>query len=687
MLELCLVNRLVRSSGHDDAIRKIFSLSTLTALVIGALPLRAETPLQNNDVGIAGPIEARLAYTDANGNSQDYNLRQLPGALSKVLPANLLKLQNAPLLQPQGSPQGYFDQLWSTIRNGVCGDVEGHVKTSVANAYAPSCQTLSQGLLTATIANGWEDQYGFTITGSQLVLEYEVPLNTVTFYVHTNCTCNKDDNSCKLAGGQEDPQFTALFYVHLFVKATNPNMASLTAPPADLQTIGEVLYEGIDAGDTSGAYASAGVQFLGALASLVSVAATTGPIPAVDVFGLILSVEQFVTQVGGIILDLACNNHLRDDVSSQLDPSGTGLWFSNSLRSAKDTVYQDFNEFFQGLYAAQPFGFTQLGVTAGDDGSLIFRVTYPAPVAPTLVDDRTQKNPYQGLIQVNITANPPAIPAGQSLIVTGSSFSPNYSTALQLDWNKTVWGKPQTSLYEALFIPQQSIFVPLGVFPINAPLIANPFWQVTGLSPSTMYQFMVRECDQITCAPWSNLLTTSTVAAGSHQVALTFDGNLILCGTVGQDCPIPIGNATLGPDGGFTGTATIPGSTSAGLHTITATVAGQHASTQVVVCDPKGCPASLWLLGPSNDVVSEGGLVYAGSGFTLEGFSFSPSQTVDVTFDSPQGLSAGFASVGTDGSFKVSFAMPVLLGTHKLVASSNGQTLATSIDFKVDVNH
>jgi hypothetical protein len=269
-----------------------------------------------------------------------------------------------------------------------------------------------------------------------------------------------------------------------------------------------------------------------------------------------------------------------------------------------------------------------------------------------LVDDRSQPYPYHGFIPNYIAANPPTIPAGQSLTVSGFDFKPNFSTALLLDWNKVVWGAPQTTVYMATLVPQYG-FIPMGTFPINPTGNGNPYsWQPTGLSPSTTYQFMVRECDQVTCAPWSNGLVTSTDAASATKVNFTLPENPLLCAVMlGQSCAIPIGNATLNAGGGFVGPATIPGNTQVGLHTISATVGGQQASTQINVCDPKGCAPSLWLQDSSTGKwVSSGLSVAQGGQFTVEGFSFAPGQTVDITFDSPQGLNAGYASAGQDGS-------------------------------------
>lgn len=684
MLQLTLVNRHIRQhSGRNHASQRILSLAVLAALLAAALPLRAEVNLLNNAVGIAGPMQVRLAYTDSNGTYQDYNLQQLPSALSKVLPAGLLNLKSSPLLEAQGSPKGYFDQLWSSIRASVCGDAAAQVQSMLSNngknAYGVSCRTTSQGILTAEAGSAWEDEYGFTLLGRQLILDYFVPLNTVTFTVHTGCTCKQGDTLCTTLGGQPDPQFTAVFYVHLYLKAMTQNSAVILLPP-DQQHIGEILYEALYAGNQSAAIQSASGQFVSAVGSAVSAAASTGPLSATTVAGLVLAIGKFLDTLGGIIVDLVCNDHLQDEVSSALSNYGLDLWPSYSLNSAAATVGQDFSALFQGLYQATHLGFHQFGITGGDDGSLILRITYPAPLAPTLVDDRT-KNPYkQGIAPRMIAANPPEIPAGRSLTVAGVYFAPNYSTALKVDWNQTVYGAAQSQLW--LYRIWQYGIIPIGPIPTN-----QLSFLFTNLSPSTTYQVAVRQCDQVTCAPWSNTLTTSTDPPSSGQVNLTLDRNPFLCAITGSLCPISIGTATVGTDGTFSAGVTIPADTMVGSHMIHA-VGKQSASTPIDVCDPvKGCAASLWLLDPDTGLTAAAGFpVIIGAKYTIEGFSFKAGQTVAITFDSHQGTNIGYATVGKDGTFKGSFTIPSVPVNvfHTMVASSNGQTLATSVSFHVE---
>jgi hypothetical protein len=134
----------------------------LTTLVMTAGMLRADINLINNPTYIVGPIQVRLAYTDKNGNGQDFALQQLPAAVSQTLPAAWVNLTSTPLLQGTASPHGYFDNAWNSVRNAVCGDLVAEVPTMIHTqdnqAYNVSCQTTATGVLNALIAHQWHDQ-------------------------------------------------------------------------------------------------------------------------------------------------------------------------------------------------------------------------------------------------------------------------------------------------------------------------------------------------------------------------------------------------------------------------------------------------------------------------------------------------------------------------------------------------
>jgi hypothetical protein len=90
-------------------------------------------------------------------------------------------------------------------------------------------------------------------------------------------------------------------------------------------------------------------------------------------------------------------------------------------------------------------------------------------------------------------------------------------------------------------------------------------------------------------------------------------------------------------------------------------------------------------LDPSTGLLLTGGSnISVGKQDTLEGFSFVPGQTIDITIDTPQGTHVGYATA-KDGTFTGSFTIPsVPSGPHTLVASSNGQTLATSVSVNIE---
>ena len=80
------------------------------------------------------------------------------------------------------------------------------------------------------------------------------------------------------------------------------------------------------------------------------------------------------------------------------------------------------------------------------------------------------------------------------LPVTASFFRGTYVNALNIAWNKTVLGDTKSSLVWGP--PKVTITTPALTF--NA----------IDLKPATQYTFQVHECDGITCAPLSDVLTT-----------------------------------------------------------------------------------------------------------------------------------------------------------------------------------
>jgi hypothetical protein len=644
-------------------------LALVTVLTTAAL-LRADINLLNNQADIVGPIQVRLAYTDKNGNGQDFALQQLPAAVSQTLPAAWVNLTNTPLLQGTASPHGYFDNAWNSVRNAVCGDVAGEVPTMINTqdnqAYNASCQTTATGVLQAIIVNQWEDQYLAPHTGTRLTLDYWVPANSVTFSVRTPTT------GCYIFC-QPDPKFTVVFDAHLIVRASTDNWSTLKFPPV-IEHYGEVIISEVLSGDQTAGVVSAGQQFEFALAGAeASSAIAGGPL---DPVGLGIAAAVLAEEIGAIAVSDIANADLRDEVSADLS-----FINSPSAGGAGAQIGQDFTGFYQALNTSSPFspgGLANLAITGGNNGSLIFRFTAGDP--PPVLSDGRVRTTGPSLIAPTIGATQTDVVAGQSLTILGDYFTPAYTTHLPMYWSTSVGVPAQSTLLVANANP---------LVLLQTIQTSQFSFVVTNLTPGRAYQFRVSECGQISCSPWSNWLDITTDAAGTDQVTFSLDQ---LSNKIGPA-------TTLGIGGSFSAAVTIPSGTTPGTHTLYATVGAQQASMQITVCISSGCPPTLVELNPdTGQAETQPGIVVQGSSIVLAGSNFTPGQTVTISVDPSNvcpinilgqstgpctvvlGPTLGSATVGANGSFKGTFVMPgVTLGTHNLgvTEAGVGSVLAT----------
>jgi hypothetical protein len=211
-------------------------------------------------------------------------------------------------------------------------------------------------------------------------------------------------------------------------------------------------------------------------------------------------------------------------------------------------------------------------------------------------------------------------------------------------------------------------------------------YEARNLTPATGYQFRARDCDAITCSPWSAPLRWTTKASDSSKgtVVLTLDKPSGVA-----DGGLPLGTAKVNPQGTFEAMVIIPASTTAGTHTIYA-VSGDASradtSVQVTASGSGGGKATLVLTGsvfgdtgcpsrPLDDPVAG-----MDSPFSIFGAGFAPG-TVAIHVDSATGMAVGTATVKADGTFcRDDFRGPPasLLGDHTLVAVQNGTVQGTT---------
>jgi len=564
------------------------------------------------------------------------------------------QLSSSTVAQSQASPNGYFDKLWSNIRDSVCGDVTADISNQItpsgfsdnpfrgahAQAYNINCQTEPQGLLVAHILHSWEDQFGFTITGTRLHLDYDVPLNAVSFSVAAASTCNDSSLTCP-----QDPVFTVVFDVHLVINADSVNESTLFLPPATSQA-GSIVLSAIDGGDHTQEIVSAYKDMINSIGKDVIVAvATGGTLGAAD---LAQDVGQFLAQVADIEITAVLNAHLRDLISANLN-----INISNALGTAVQHSGQDFGALFNDL-AAHGSDFSTLTVSAGNDDSLIFRLTDPAPGKPGVHNKPADLNSQPSIIAPSIGVAQPQVKQGDKIQVLGQFFPFTYVTRLVIDWDRNVFGNQTQS--ELRWGPQGGAVTDLTTSDFS--------FEADNLTPNTIYVFQVRECDLITCSPFSDPLLATTQAKGSDSVAFRLDSPSVLV----------LGTATIGNDGSFAGFATIPLTTTTGSHSLEATVGNAAAVTTISVCSVSGCQPALGLVNPDNGTLeAPGSVVQISTPVRLRGNNFTAGQTVSVTIDTLQGTQLGTTTVGSDGTFDATFTMPsTTVGSHTLIAAQTG---------------
>jgi hypothetical protein len=320
---------------------------------------------------------------------------------------------------------------------------------------------------------------------------------------------------------------------------------------------------------------------------------------------------------------------------------------SPTLDSSSTNVSNDFNALFQNLYQAYLGGLRPFVIGISPKLDFDFGLIYALPAKPQ-IQNTTAANNKGSLFSQTIAVSQPEVVAGQMLPVTASFFRGAYVHALNIAWNKTVLGDTKSSL---VWSPPQTT-ITTSALTFNA----------IDLKPATQYTFQVHECDGLSCAPLSDVLTTGTEATGSNDVYFWLDNN------TGQI----IGHNTVGASGGqFLTNVLIPATTAPGAHQLHAgTPGGQPATASITVCQVGGCGPTVGVLNTSNNTLyPPGSVVEVGLPVVLRGSKFAPGGSVWIWVDSVQGTKAGAAPVGPLGNFQASFTMPMIVaGKHNLVA-------------------
>jgi hypothetical protein len=294
-----------------------------------------------------------------------------------------------------------------------------------------------------------------------------------------------------------------------------------------------------------------------------------------------------------------------------------------------------------------------------------------------------------------ITTSQPVVKAGATVQVSGQHFPPNINLTTTLPVSVQHSGYPGSSLGVCLGGWTDLEWGPVGRphvqrLPGDAQGKCAERFDANNLTANAGYQFRARDCDPITCSPWSSMVRviTANIDPSWGKVVLTLDGG-----------STPLGSGTINAQGTFVASITIPAATPAGTHTVHAinrVNADKREATateniQVVAATPAGVSNALMMMVfplqgetgcPNRPIVS----TVVDDTFMLFGSGFAPG-TVTVHLDTQAGSVLGTAAVGANGTFCQKMRSPprAQAGKHTLVAVENGAVAAQlPVTFVVD---
>jgi hypothetical protein len=638
---------IANSRFRTRALVAAFTLLFVFVTVVAAPPSEAQEFLgvwnkQGMQTLITGPVKANLAYTDQSGKEQVISVDQLTPAQLDGMPEGLAEVGKSQLLRT-----GFFDQLWSSIKDQVCKDVQINIQRLVNRSPNSSydiqpCVMNSKSYVIATFNTGWENDQFKQVTGRRLMINMTVPFNGVQFWVTSPHTCHHN-GSCN-PGQPGDPMFVYAFTANIFIICAPSPTPTINqfALPISCQGKSSIDTYGVFGGDVTGQLKQAAGQLAGTILVQGAGAAATGgaSLPEAAASIVAAGVNTLINGIGAGIA-LLDDQHLRDQVSSALGPMGSGTLNANAA-----SVSTQFNSLFTNLYNAWLGGMRPFAVGIGKGLSLDFGLVYPPPAKPQLKNTIAAQN-AGSIIPPSIAVAQPEVLAGQLLPVKASSFRGTYATSIPLSWNKTVLGTPSTA-------------VAYGPPPVSTKTGGLTF-DATNLKPLSVYHFSVRECDALSCAPPSDEVTVKTEAGGANEVIFWLD----------KDIAHPVGTFPAPASGGdFIANVRIPANTAPGPHLLSASIYGRPPATATItVCQAGGCLPSAALVNPANGTVFPPGAgVMVGAQVTLRGAAFAPNGEVMIYLDNLKSQRIATAPVGPVGGFQSSFRMPmVAAGQHKFL--------------------
>ncbi len=295
--------------------------------------------------------------------------------------------------------------------------------------------------------------------------------------------------------------------------------------------------------------------------------------------------------------------------------------------------------------AAVPAGFTSCTPDTEGDARLIHLVlAHPVDPAPQL---HAVTSGDGGFLQPSLGADRVQVHAGDPVNLVGRNFPPDQTMRAGVEWNDTVTG----------VINRSEVDVSVNGAPANRVTVArqrldtrNVFF-ATGLPQGARVDISVRDCDALTCTPFSNTVAVATSVQTGVDVTLESDGVSVA---------LP-NSATIDANGGFTASVVVPARTAPGMHRLAASAAAASASVSITVLpDVQPVPRQLRQIDPTTGQVVAT-LVTPNQLVGVRGDGFPPGRaTVVIQLSSGGGPQSSVADVATDaaGSFTTQFNWP-----------------------------
>jgi hypothetical protein len=593
---------------------RVLVVPAVAAVILGCLNSDAEA---RADVPIyTSPIDVTGLHLALQGSAPDRDTGE-----QKVVP-----LPGPPVALSDAMDffwSGLVDGSGRTRRQQTCDFVKQSLDQALAGAsgfaiYDYQCNLAPSGQLLYTSNAGWSNEY--KPGPSTLGLAYTLAGSWIEFFLRTpgGYTCDRHTDAPFCIN---DPGARVDFTPQLLVSLRAPK-----GPCSLAASDGKVVIQGTPRLDTRG------------LADVLA----AGDDLLLDGFYQNMLLQQMAQATTTVDLPL-------DDVAAQVRNSAEcqpGRQLS-AFTSEMETVIEP----------AQ--------------GAIFLRFGHPAIAPPRSMNTVSGGGPVVPDFAGPLLTSPPVAAAGAAIKVAGRFFPETKDPTvlnlvfehdgicqggkLELDWGPAGGGTHVDT-------------IPITEFDCTT---RHP---LTNLTPATGYQFRARDCDDVTCSPWTAPFTLTTLPDnGPTKVDLTLDGSVL-------------NSLSANADGTFDADVTIPAATAAGTHTLRAAVGDLGSQNKIDITSAagagkatimltaamygeKGCPMRPL---PNAEVTVEAPFSAFGTGFA--------AGPVSLHLDSATGKDLGAATARADGTFCGDTFQGLTyddIGGHTLVAVQDGQSRAT----------